>query len=172
MIQLALLRHAKSSWDQPGLDDFDRPLNDRGRAAAPVMGQVLASLKFVPDVVLCSPSKRTRETLDAIAPYIANAEHHVRFDDQLYLATPDVLAQCIRRAGANAKRILLIGHNPGLQSFAESLARSGDPVLIARLRDKFPTAALAVLSLGGGTFANMETAGAHLEAFITPKDRA
>lgn len=171
MIQLALLRHAKSSWDQPGLDDFDRPLNDRGRTAAPVMGQILASLRFAPDVVLCSPSKRTRETLDAIAPYVANARHQVRFDDQLYLATPDTILFCLKTAGKNAKRILLIGHNPGLHVLATSLARSGDPTLLARLNDKFPTAALAVLSLGGETFATMETTGGHLEAFITPKDR-
>lgn len=73
MIQLALLRHAKSSWDQPQLDDFDRPLNERGRRAAPIMGHMLASLKFAPDVVLCSPAKRTRETLEAVASDIASA---------------------------------------------------------------------------------------------------
>ncbi len=172
MIQLAILRHAKSSWDNPGLDDFDRPLNARGRQAAPIIGQVLASLKVSPDVVLCSPSRRTRETLDAIAPYISSAEHHVRFDDQLYLASPDVLTTCIRNAGRNAKRVLLIGHNPGLHELAASLALSGDPAQLANMKNHFPTAALALLTLGGDTFAAMETAGGHLEAFITPKDRA
>lgn len=171
MIQLALLRHAKSSWDNPDLDDFDRPLNDRGRAAAPLMGQMLASLRFAPDVVLCSTSKRTRETLDGIAPYVANARLAAHFDDQLYLATPDTMLFCLKTAGKTAKRILLIGHNPGMHVLATTLAQSGDPGLLARMRDKFPTAALAILSLGGETFATMETTGGHLETYITPKDR-
>lgn len=171
MIQLALLRHAKSSWDQPKLDDFDRPLNERGRRAAPVMGHVLASLKFMPDVVLCSPSKRTRETLDAIESDIAAAKPLVRFDEQLYLATPDTMLECLRNAGGDAKRVLLIGHNPGLQALAATLALTGDPAQLARLRDHFPTAALAIISLGGDSFATMETTGGHLETYVTPKDR-
>lgn len=172
MIQLALLRHAKSSWDQPKLDDFDRPLNERGRRAAPVMGHMLASLKFAPDVVLCSPAKRTRETLDAIASDITTAEQVVQFDERLYLATPDTMLDCLRSAGANAKRILLIGHNPGLHALAAALAQSGDPAQLARLRDHFPTAALAIISLAGDNFASLQTTGGQLETYVTPKDRA
>lgn len=171
MIQLAILRHAKSSWDQPKLDDFDRPLNERGRRAAPIMGQMLASMKFAPDVVLCSPAKRTRETLEAIASDIASAKPIVRFDDPLYLATPDTMLDCLRRAGADAKRILLIGHNPGLHALAAALARSGDAAQLARLQEHFPTAALAVISFDGDSFANIDSGGGHLETFITPKDR-
>ena len=171
MIQLALLRHAKSSWDHPQLDDFDRPLNERGRRAAPVMGHMLASLKFLPDVVLCSSAKRTRETLDAIAPDIASSKPDVQFDDQLYLATPDTMLACLSRAGSDAKRILLIGHNPGLHALAVALAESGDPAQLARLRDHFPTAALAVISFDAASFTNISTSGGYLEAFITPKDR-
>lgn len=171
MIQLALLRHAKSSWDNPGLDDFDRPLNDRGRRAAPIMGQVLASLKFVPEVVLCSPAKRTRETLEAITPDLAGGPRSVQFDEQLYLASPETMLDCLRSAGANSKRVLLIGHNPGLHALAVTLAHSGDAGQLTRLRSKFPTAALALFSLGGDSFASIETNGGHLEAFVTPKDR-
>lgn len=171
MIQLALLRHAKSSWDQPKLDDFDRPLNERGRRAAPIMGRLMASIKFAPDVVLCSPAKRTRETLDAIAADITTAKQVVRFDEQLYLATPDTMLDCLRSAGETAKRILLIGHNPGLHALAVALAQTGDPAQRARMHDHFPTAALAIISLGGDTFHNLETTGGHLETYITPKDR-
>lgn len=171
MIQLALLRHAKSSWDQPQLDDFDRPLNERGRRAAPIMGHMLASLKFAPDAVLCSPAKRTRETLEAIASDIASAKPAVRFDDQLYLATPDTMLDCLRRATADAKRVLLIGHNPGLHALATALAQSGDPAQLVRMRDHFPTAALAIISLSGASFGAMGTTGGHLETYVTPKDR-
>lgn len=171
MIQLAVFRHAKSSWDNPGLDDFDRPLNERGRRAAPVMGQMLASMKFSPEVVLCSPAKRTRETLEAITPDLASAKPSVLFDEQLYLASPEIMLDCLRSAGANAKRVLLIGHNPGLHALAVTLASSGDTGQLTRLRNKFPTAALALLSLGGDTFASIATTGGHLEAFVTPKDR-
>ncbi|MGB4866545.1 MAG: histidine phosphatase family protein [Hyphomicrobium sp.] len=172
MIQLALLRHAKSSWDEPGIDDFDRPLNTRGRAAAPVMGQILASLKFQPDVVLCSPSVRTRETLACVKPHFEKkGAAQIKLIDQLYLASPADLMEHISSVASDAKRVLVIGHNPGLQMLASKLAASGDPAQLIRLNEKFPTAALALLSFPSDTFANMDIQSGHLEAFITPKDR-
>ena len=172
MLKLALLRHAKSSWDEPSLDDFDRPLNARGRQAAPVMGRMLAALKFSPDVVLCSPSKRTRETLAAIAPFFATPGPRVIFNDALYLASPSDLMSCISSAGITAARVLLIGHNPGLQTLAAQLAATGDAGQIARMTDKFPTAALAVFRFDDTSFAGISADRGHLDAFITPKDRA
>jgi phosphohistidine phosphatase len=178
MIQLALLRHAKSSWDEPGLDDFDRPLNARGRAAAPVMGQVLTSLNFQPDIVLCSPSKRTRETLAGITPHLANRTPPITFVDRLYLASPSDLVEHISAVVPNSKRVLVIGHNPGLHMLAAKLAASGDPAQLIRLNEKFPTGALAVLSLPETAFtkpdilSGLSGLSGHLEAFVTPKDRA
>ena len=175
MLRLALLRHAKSSWDDSGIEDFDRPLNARGRAVAPVMGQMLASLKFLPDIVLCSAAKRTRETLDGIAPSFGTPQPRIQFEDGLYLANPSDIVDKLRDLSASAQSVLVIGHNPGLQTLAMQLARTGDAREIARLNDKFPTAALALFSFDAPSFAQMTSAqlitdGGHLEAFITPID--
>lgn len=172
MIQLALLRHAKSSWADPGLDDFDRPLNARGRTTAPLMGQLLASLKFVPDLVLCSPSKRTRETLESILPQVSLGSAEIKFCESLYLATADDLLDHLRTQSGAAKQLLIIGHNPGLHMLAAKLAASGDPAQLIRLSEKFPTAALALFSFPAVFFAALDIKNGHLDAFITPKDRA
>jgi phosphohistidine phosphatase len=172
MLTLALLRHAKSSWDDHNLDDFDRPLNDRGRQAAPVMAQMLASLKFKPQLVLCSPSRRTRETLTLIEPVFAKSPPAIDFEKRLYLAgASDILAR-LRLVPAPASAVLVIGHNPGLHALAAHLAISGDAGQLARLEEKFPTAALAVFSFPSPAWGDVTVQSGHLEAFITPKDRA
>ena len=172
MLRLALLRHAKSSWDVPGLEDFDRPLNERGRAAAAIMGHMLASLKFSPDAVLCSPSQRTRETLAHIAPSFNGAPPDVDFEPALYLASAGDLLARIRAVAPPKAKILVIGHNPGLHTLAARLANSGEASLIARLSGRFPTAALAVFNVRQDLWADLDSAAGHLDAFITPKDRA
>lgn len=172
MLKLALLRHAKSSWDDPGLDDFDRPLNDRGRHAAAVMGRVLASMNFFPDAVLCSPSKRTRETLARIEPFAGAAQPAIVFDQSLYLAAAgDILAR-VRHVSGPATCLMVVGHNPGLHTLAAQLAVSGDARQLTRLREKFPTGALAVLSFPAAAWAGLYVQSGHLDAFMTPKDRA
>jgi phosphohistidine phosphatase len=172
MLTLALLRHAKSSWDDHNLDDFDRPLNDRGRMAAPVMGQMLVSLKFTPQLILCSPSRRTRETLALVEPVFAKTPPVIDFEKRLYLAgASDILAR-LRLVPAPAATVLVIGHNPGLHALAAHLAITGDTGQLTQLQDKFPTAALAVFSFSFTTWADLTVQSGHLEAFITPKDRA
>ena len=172
MLRLALFRHAKSSWDHPGLNDFDRPLNKRGNDAAPMMGQLLTSMKFAPDIVLCSPSLRTRETLARIEPFFAKRAVATAFDKNLYRAgAADILAR-IREVAAPAQSVLVIGHNPGLHALAANLAASGDAGQIARLDERFPTAALAIFSFPAATWDGLNAQTGHLDAFITPKDRA
>ena len=172
MRRLALLRHAKSSWDDSNLDDFDRPLNARGLQAAPVMGAVLASLNFSPDCILCSPAERTRQTLTSIKPTIRGAMPPVSFDQSLYLAgTADILA-LLRKVEPQHAKVLIIGHNPGLHALAAMLAATGDANQIARLEDKFPTASLAVYTFPQSTWHEFDPASGQLDAFITPKDRA
>ena len=169
MLSLALLRHAKSSWDNSDLDDFDRPLNERGRSAAPVMGAVLKELGFAPDLILCSSPKRTRETLALIAPFIRNAE--VAFDDQLYLTGQETLFGRLKSLPPGARKVLLIGHNPGMHGLALMLAATGDAKSLSRLEDKFPTAALAIFSFEQVAWRDLLPASGHLEAFVTPRDR-
>ncbi|MFT3730579.1 MAG: histidine phosphatase family protein [Hyphomicrobium sp.] len=170
MLSLALLRHAKSSWDDANMDDFDRPLNDRGRAAAPLMGAALKELNFVPDLILCSSAKRTRQTLDLIAPFVKGAE--VKFDDQLYLKSQETLFGSLKDIPTGVKRVLMIGHNPGMHSLALFLTGTGDAKSISRLEDKFPTAALAVFSFEQASWRDLAPSSGRLEAFLTPRERA
>ncbi|NOT71630.1 MAG: histidine phosphatase family protein [Hyphomicrobium sp.] len=172
MLRLALLRHAKSSWAEPGLLDINRPLNARGRAAAPVMGHVLASLKFTPGAILCSPAKRTRETLELIAADVNASAAAVTYDENLYLAEAEELLQHLRALPDKVKCALVVGHNPGLHELAARLAKSGDVAEITRLHGAFPTAAVALFSFPDQTFEALDPKSGHLETFITPKDRA
>lgn len=170
MLSLALLRHAKSSWDATDIDDFDRTLNERGRAAAPVMGAALKELHFVPERILCSPAKRTRETLSLIQPFLKDGE--VTFDEQLYLTSQDTLLARLHTVPVGVKRVLIVGHNPGLHGLALMLAGTGDAKSISKLEDKFPTGALAIFSFPQVTWRDVTAASGHLEAYVTPRDRA
>lgn len=169
MLSLALFRHAKSSWEDADLDDFDRPLNARGRAAAPIMGEAIRSFPFKPQVILCSPAKRTRETFELIEPSLAHSP--VQFEDQLYLTNSETLLDRLRQVPATEKTVMMIGHNPGLHELALTLIGRGDAKSISRLEDKFPTAAVAILSFEETSWRDIGDASGRLEAFITPRDR-
>jgi phosphohistidine phosphatase len=170
MLSLALLRHAKSSWDAADIDDFDRPLNDRGRSAAPLMGAALKELNFVPELILCSSAKRTRETLALIAPFLKDAA--ATFDDQLYLKSQETLYERLKATPVGIQKVLMIGHNPGMHGLALHLTGTGDVKSISRLEDRFPTAALAIFSFQQTAWRDLVPASGHLEAFTTPRDRA
>jgi phosphohistidine phosphatase len=171
MLSLGLLRHAKSSWDDSDLDDFDRPLNERGRAAAQIMGEALKELHFAPQLILCSPAKRTRETLQLVAPGLEGPAATVDFDDRLYLTSRDALYGRLKAAPIDAKSVLMIGHNPGLHGLALMLMGTGDAKSISRLEDKLPTAALAVFTFPQVAWRDLIPAAGRLETFITPRDR-
>lgn len=170
MLTLTILRHAKSSWDDPAEDDFDRPLNARGRKTAPEAGEMLRSLQIAPDLILCSPAKRTRETLDLALPAIGGGKTpKITYDERLYLATAPALLDCLRDTGRDTASIVLIGHNPGLHSLALALAGKGEPELLAEMSEKFPTAAIAVLSFDGREWRKVTAGSGRLQAFWTPK---
>jgi phosphohistidine phosphatase len=143
MKQLLLLRHAKSSWDDPDLDDFDRPLAERGLKAAKLMGRELAARDWLPDQVLVSSALRTRDTWRLVAEELP-ARPRVVFANVLYDASAaDVLSQ-IRLADPLSGCLAVVGHNPGLEDLAKQLAGSGSEARARkRLEEKFPTTALA-----------------------------
>ncbi|UVK53594.1 histidine phosphatase family protein [Mesorhizobium sp. AR02] len=143
MKQLLLLRHAKSSWDDADLDDFDRPLAERGLKAAKLMGRELAAREWLPDQVLVSSALRTRDTWRLVAAELP-AHPRVVFADALYDASAaDILSQ-IRLAEPSSGCLAVVGHNPGLEDLAKQLAGSGSEAKARkRLEEKFPTAALA-----------------------------
>jgi phosphohistidine phosphatase len=164
--RLFLLRHAKSSWDEEGLADRDRPLAPRGKRASKVMAKHLRDERIVPDLILCSPSLRTRETLERVG--IGDATE-VRIEPEIYGASERDLLDVLRRVPDDVDSVMLIGHNPSLQALAVSLAGEGSEV--ARMREKFPTAALATLDFEGG-WRELAPGVAELASFVRPKELA
>ena len=174
MLTLTLLRHAKSSWDEPGLDDYDRPLAKRGKKAAPDMGAALAKMGLSPDLILCSGAVRARATLDLVLPSLGTPLPQIVYDDTLYLAAPETLLARLRRIGPGEtgevpRHVMLVGHNPGLEELAVLLIGSGAFDDTARLTEKFPTAAVAVLGFAGESWAAIEPGTGRLQHFLTPR---
>ena len=168
MKRLLLLRHAKSSWDDPELADHDRPLAPRGRRAAELIAQHLDAEGLGPELVLCSSARRTRETLARIAPEF-DPRAAVEVEGGLYAASADELLERLRAVDDAVRSVLLIGHNPGLQDLAVDLAGGGDE--LDAMRRKFPTAALATLEFDGA-WRELEAGDAALVGFVTPKSLA
>ncbi len=166
MKRLYLLRHAKSSWDDPTLADHDRPQAPRGRRAANVMAKHLGRKGISPELVLCSPSTRTRQTLKRLAQRLRkNAD--VRIEPELYAAPARDLLEVLRKVPDEVESVMLIGHNPGIQDLALSLASAGSE--IPGLRRKFPTAALATLELNG-SLRELAPRSAELVSLVKPKE--
>jgi phosphohistidine phosphatase len=149
MKQLLLLRHAKSSWDDPDLDDFDRPLAERGLKAAQMMGRELAARDWLPDLALVSSALRTRDTWRLVAAELP-VHPRVTFTKALYDASAaDILSQ-IRRADPSSDSLLVVGHNPGLEDLAKQLAEPGSEAKARKkIEEKFPTAALVRFAFEG-----------------------
>ena len=166
--QLILLRHAKSSWDDALLEDFDRPLAKRGRTAARGIAGWLAKNRIRPTLVLCSPAVRTRETLDLIREAIGPAAQVIE-DRKLYLAERDDLLTRIRAVDDSETTLLMIGHNPGLQDLAVALAASAGKRERGRIVEKFPTASIAWFGIDGG-WGEVGPNRATLIKFVRPAD--
>jgi phosphohistidine phosphatase len=163
--RLLLIRHAKSSWDEPSLLDRERPLSKRGRKAAERVAAHLRRAGHRPDLVLCSPSKRTRETLERLG--LGAVERLV--EDGLYGATDDDLLARLRELPEGAGTVAVIGHNPGVQDLAIELVGSDAAAGAVRLREKFPTAAVAVFDVEGN-WRDLAKSRVRLASFVVPKD--
>src|SRR5262249_47187685 len=144
-----VLRHAKSDWPA-GVADEDRPLGRRGVRDAAAAGRWLVEHDAVPDLVWCSPARRTRQTWDELAAELGKgAGPGVRFDPRGYEASRVALLAVVRDTPAQVGRVLLVGHNPGVQELVMALARAGSDDARALAAAKYPTSALAVLELSG-----------------------
>lgn len=166
MTTLTLLRHAKSGSDDPGLRDFDRPLNAKGRRAAQTIGRDWRARGLAFDHVVASPAVRVQETLAEVeAGYGRSLDP--RWDRRAYLAEPDTLLEIVRAFPAGAGRALLAGHNPGLERLVLMLAGPG--ALREAVEIKYPTASVAELELTDG-WAGLRSGGATLARFTRPRD--
>ena len=167
MLRLMLLRHAKAAPQDPARDHA-RALAPRGLADAAALARDLAGEHMIPDAVLVSDARRTRETLAAMqAAWPDLAATQASADPALYHAGAEALLRAVRKAGA-AKTLLLVGHNPGLAELALSLAGHGDRYALARMSEKFPTCALAVLDFDCAGWAGVAARGGRLDRFAAP----
>ncbi len=167
MVTLSLFRHAKSSWNKPGFNDFERPLAPRGEKAAPRMGVYMEQEGLVPALVLCSTAKRARQTLE-LAQAEWKAEPEIRFEEGLYHSGPAQMLQILRGLPASCGHAMVIGHNPGMYSLTASLSGDGEADAFDELESNFPTAALAVINFEGDWTSLAPEAG-HLQRFIVPR---
>jgi phosphohistidine phosphatase len=159
MKTLLLLRHAKSSWDDATLKDFDRPLNGRGLNNAPLIGKFIREQKIAPELVLSSPARRTRETA-ALVLKAGGIDAPLRFDERRYEASAERLCEVIAQIEEKVNQALLIGHNPGLEELILHL--TGE-------EKRMPTAALAQLSLGVEKWSKLQAGCGNLDLLIKPK---
>jgi phosphohistidine phosphatase len=163
MPSLLLLRHAKSSWDDPALDDHDRPLAPRGRRATGVLAAHIRSEGIQPALVLCSSSTRTLQTLEGIE---LSGTADVQVEDELYGASEDGLLQRLHEIADATDSVMVIGHNPAIGALARLLARDD-----ADLAGKYPTGGLATLEFSG-SWRDLAPGGNELTRFVTPKGLA
>jgi phosphohistidine phosphatase len=159
MKKLYLLRHAKSSWDDASLADFDRPLNDRGLRTAPLMGRLMREKKFVPELVLASPAERASTTATLVRA-AAGFGPEIRHDDRIYEASPGTLLQIAAGLDDEYGSVMLVGHNPGMEGFVRLLTDSIEPM---------PTAALAVIDLDISRWSDVGAGAGRLRAVFRPK---
>jgi phosphohistidine phosphatase len=167
MKTLTLLRHAKSGWDSPVARDFDRRLNARGRKAARAMGREMKRLGLGYDRILASPAARITETLTELAQGYGGAVA-TDFDEHIYLASVETLLEIVRAADDAHGRLLIVGHNPGMEQLAFLLAEAG--ALRDRIAAKYPTGALAELRFEGPGWRDVAAGAGRLERFIRPRD--
>ncbi|OYY73167.1 histidine phosphatase family protein [Sphingomonas sp. 28-63-12] len=170
MKTLTLLRHAKSGWDDPVARDFDRALNPRGKRAAATIGHYLRDNAIEFDHILASPAIRVIETLDHLATGYGQ-ELAPEWERRIYLASAATLLDLVNTVPADVERLLLVGHNPGLEDLVLMLVPEGaDPGLRDEVEIKFPTASLAELVFACDDWADLSAHRATLTRFIRPRD--
>lgn len=163
-LRLILTRHAKSDWGNPGLEDFDRPLNARGRRAAGAIGAWLAERGHLPEAALLSSARRVRETWDGLC---RAAGHHApaTWDRGLYLSSPEAMLDAL--SSLCARSVILVAHNPGLASLAQWLAENPPQ---RREFDRFPTCATLVLDFEAPDWGAIEPLTGRVVDFVVPRD--
>lgn len=164
---LVLMRHAKSAWPE-GVDDVDRPLNDRGRRDAPAAGQWLMQHVGIPDYIVLSPARRTRETVDHVVATWAGAPvtTDIQIHDALYEARASTLAAVIAGLPVRAQCVVMVGHNPGLADVVSSWPLTSSAQAQDVLATKFPTSAMAVVQVSGTW---IRPTSAHLSQIVIPR---
>lgn len=160
MKTLFVMRHAKSSWDDAALSDFERPLNERGLEAVPLMGEAIKKNQFQPELIISSPAKRAAQTANLVKD-AARINGEIQLDERIYEASPARLLEVVSEQNGKSESILLVGHNPGLEGLIK--------VLTGELQ-AMPTAALAVVDLNINDWHEINFSSGNLRTLIRPKE--
>ena len=160
MKTLLVLRHAKSSWDDASLSDFERPLNDRGKSAAPAMGKAIKRHGFEPDLILSSPAVRARETA-RLAKESSGSAAEIEHDNRIYEASSKTLTKVLSEVDNRFETVMIVGHNPGMEGLVQALTGKSE---------RMPTAALAVIDLDISDWSKVGDASGKLRELMRPKD--
>jgi phosphohistidine phosphatase len=166
-MSLWLLRHAKSSWSDPGLRDEDRPLAPRGERAADRIRDYLDAEGIHPELALCSSALRARQTLARVLPALGT-DLEVHIEPALYTFDADVVLDRLGRISSDVTSALIVGHNPAIEDLAARIADRGDR--LPNLSRKYPTAALAEIAFIDGTWGMLADRPGELVRFIVPRD--
>ena len=161
---VTLLRHAKSSWKEPQLNDIERPLNKRGRRDVPLMGKRLARRGFKPQLIISSPAVRAVTTAEGIATAIAYEVAQISIDELIYEASSDALLKILHSQDDRHQHVMLTGHNPGLTELLELLAQSGI--------SNIPTCGIATLEFQVDRWRDVKAGEGELLNYDFPKQDA
>jgi len=161
---ILIMRHAKSSWEDSSLRDFDRPLNKRGRRDAPAMGRYLTGLDLVPGYIVCSPAKRAKETIELLSKAIGGDVPAVNFDEALYYDGVEAYIEAFRRAPQESDTVLVAGHNPTIERAVATLSGGN-----TRLQ-KITTANIACFYSSASQWENVSELNTTFKWLIGPKD--
>jgi phosphohistidine phosphatase len=164
---LLLVRHVKSAWDDPSLADHDRPVAPRGMKALRHLREYLKRSDYRPDVVLCSSSRRTVDTLDGIRAALPKRVT-IEVADELYFANADTWLARLQALDGTIRCAMVIGHNPAIEDLAACLVGSGDGALRGQLAAKVPTGALVALSFDGA-WMDLGIGAARIDALFLPR---
>jgi phosphohistidine phosphatase len=164
---LYVLRHAKSDWGDSSLEDFDRPLNARGKKAAKAIGKELRKRKIKPDLVFASPAVRAQQTIECVQDAYGG-RFDVENQPRIYGSGPETLADLVRSAPDDVDRLLVVGHNPGLQDLVVKLSGPGE--LLDEATEKFPTAALAEIRFDTKSWSAIAPGQGVLECLVRPRN--
>lgn len=169
MKTLSLLRHAKSSWDDPVQRDYDRPLNARGKRAARTVGEWMARAGLSFDAVIASPATRVQETLAYVGEGRGEPFDPV-WDKRIYMASATSLFEIVHETDAGIGHLLLVGHNPGLEELLLLATEGEQSPLRAEAEEKYPTATFATLTFDVDEWPAAEEGTARLTCFTRPRD--
>ena len=165
---LYLLRHAKSSWVDPMSEDHDRALSDKGRARAGALAEWMEDRALECDLVLCSIALRARQTLEIVLPVLGSSQ--VRHEADIYEASGNSIIEMLKTLDNKTERVMVVGHEPALRQTATTLAMTANGDALERLKRKYPTSALSMLTFGSAGWSSLVPGIGHLELFYVPPD--